>query len=342
MFFLISKQNSISIFILVGENYEEISEASQNAEDSSKNIGKKEGIQSDNEVLSVKLINNDNKNSDAFTGAGKLQHNGDKKQDESVNTSTQIVIASDGTPTEVKMRGPVRRYSTKTASFRWSGAEMIQIDGPQAVINNSEDHEEMKPDISIDPIQKTRMNIGYKKTNVRLEKKLTSVGFSRSPTFTELPKDGDNCFKALLDQMSQPNQDFKVWEKDDFSFLRWYIIKQLEIQVAAGRTNDYVQLNSSENLQDYMSTIQKEESFVDNYYLYSVSKIFNKDIVIVDSSENDNVTYLKGGQNGSKGKGEPLYLAHLRKEEAGENYYQSIIPDETCNIDVLLSKSHIL
>ena len=116
----------------------------------------------------------------------------------------------------------------------------------------------------------------------------------------------------------------------------------MEIQVAAGRTNDYVQLNSSENLQDYMSTIQKEESFVDNYYLYSVSKIFNKDIVIVDSSENDNVTYLKGGQNGSKGKGEPLYLAHLRKEEAGENYYQSIIPDETCNIDALLSKSHIL
>merc|ERR1719282_1820154 len=122
------------------ENYEEISEASQNAEDSSKNIGKKEGIQSDNEVLSVKLINNDNKNIDAFTGAGKLQHNGDKKQEESVNTSTKIVIASDGIPTEVKMRGPMRRYSTKTASFRWSGAEMIQIDGPQAVINNSEDH----------------------------------------------------------------------------------------------------------------------------------------------------------------------------------------------------------
>ena len=34
---------------------------------------------------------------------------------------------------EVRMRGqgPVRKYSQKTASFRWSGAEMIQIDGPQ-------------------------------------------------------------------------------------------------------------------------------------------------------------------------------------------------------------------
>ena len=89
----------------------------------------------------AELINNDNKNSDAVTEAGKLQQNGHKKQNESDNRNTQIVVASDGTPTEVKMRGPVRRYSTKTSSFRWSGAEMIQIDGPQAVINNSEDHE---------------------------------------------------------------------------------------------------------------------------------------------------------------------------------------------------------
>lgn len=290
----------------------------------------------------AELINNDNKNSDAVTEAGKLQQNGHKKQQESDNRNTQIVVASDGMLTEVKMRGPVRRYSTKTASFRWSGAEMIQIDGPQAVINNCEDHEETKPDVSIDPIQKTRINIGYKKTNSKLEKKLTSAGFSRSPTFTELHKDGDNCFKALLDQMSQPNQDFKVWEKDDFSFLRWYIIKQLEIHVAAGRTNDFVQTNNSESLQDFMSTIQKDESFVDINYLYSVSKIFNKDIIVLDSSENNNVTYIKGGQNGSKGKGDPLYLAHLRKEEAGENYYQSIVPNDSCDIDTLLSHSHYL
>merc|ERR1712012_1528843 len=216
---------------------------------------------------------------------------------------------------------------------------MLQVDGPQAVVGEIENEITEVVNKSFD---NTRANISYKNTNALLTNRLNSLGFHRQENLSDLPRDGDNCFKALLDQMSQPNQDFKVWEKDDFSFLRWYIVKQLEIHIAAGRTNDYVQLNSSENLQDYMSTIQKEESFVDNYYLYSVSKIFNKDIVIVDSSENDNVTYLKGGQTGSKGKGEPLYLAHLRKEEAGENYYQSIIPDETCNIDALLSKSHIL
>merc|ERR1712183_642429 len=56
--------------------------------------------------------------------------------------NNQIVVAkeieaSDNSPPpgerpEVVMRGrgPIRKYSQKTASFRWSGPEMIQIDGP--------------------------------------------------------------------------------------------------------------------------------------------------------------------------------------------------------------------
>merc|ERR1719481_461697 len=70
----------------------------------------------------------------------------------------------------------------------------------------------------------------------------------------------------------------------------------------------------------------------DNDYLFSVSKIFNKDIIVIDSCDKEKVTILKGGQNDKNGKGNPLYLAHLRKEDAGENYYQSIVPSE--NIDI--------
>ena len=237
---------------------------------------------------------------------------------------------------EVRMRGPVRRYSQKTASFRWSGTEMLQIDGPQSVLSSPKIEDIEKLDINTDLINKTKINIGYKKTNSKLEKKLSACGFSRSPTFTELAKDGDNCFKALLDQMSQPNQDFKVWEKDDFAFLRWYISKQLEIQLAAGKATHYVHQNHTENIDDFLNHVQKDESYVDNHYLHSVSKIFNKDIIILDSSDDNVVTHIKGGLGDAEGRGDPLYLAHLRKEEAGEHYYQSILPDENCDLKKLL------
>ena len=253
--------------------------------------------------------------------------------------NTRIVPGADGNPTEVRMRGPVRRYSQKTASFRWSGTEMLQIDGPQSALNsctvNQEDAGEL--DIKPDLIKNTKINIGYKKTNSKLEKKLSACKFSRSPTFTDLPRDGDNCFKALLDQMCQPNQDFNVWEKDDFSFLRWYISKQLEIQLAAGKSELYVHQSHKENIEDFMNQVQKDESFVDDHYLYSVSKIFNKDIIILDSSDSNCVTHIKGGSEDADGKGSPLFLAHLTKEDAGENYYQSILPDENCDLKKLLS-----
>jgi len=257
------------------------------------------------------------------------------------NNSSEViktVISSDGTPTEVKMRAPVRRYSQKTASFRWSGSEMLQINGPQAVVNNSPENVEIlaKEDQEA-RLKATRINIGYKKTNAKLERKLKHMGFERSSTFDELPKDGDNCFKALLDQMSQPDQDFKVWEKDDYSFLRWYIVKQLEIHIGAGRADNFIRSSETHrNTEEFLNHLQKDESYVDNDYLFSVSKIFNKDIIVIDSCDEEKVTYLKGGQDEKNGKGNPLYLAHLRKEDAGENYYQSIVPSENIDISKLI------
>ena len=245
---------------------------------------------------------------------------------------------------EVKLRGrgPIRKYSQKkTASYRWSGAEMVQIDGPLSLPASSSDSSDLvESQPKEDPLQSTRINIGYKKASSAMEKKLSGLGFTRSDTL-ELNKDGDNCLKALLDQMAQPGQEFKVWEKEDFPFLRWYVAKQLEIQVGAGRGESYVRCDSSQ-LDDYISQIQKDESYVDNDYLYSVSKVFNKDIVVINSGSSETeVSYFRGGQGEAGGKGAPLYLAHLRQEEAGQHYYQSILPTSEFSLDSFLQTNRL-
>jgi len=250
---------------------------------------------------------------------------------------------------DVKMRAPLREYSSKrTASYRWSGTEMFQLEGKSAVHNVTSTDQEVIPtlnkDNNIDRLDTTRVNIAYKKTNAGLEKRLNKLGFSCSSTYTEKHKDGDNCLKALIDQMSLPGQDFKVWDKDDHCFLRWYIAKQLEIQIGNGNSGKVVE-PSVQSLPEFMETVKTDEKFVDNRFLYSTAKIFNKDIIIIssgstESSDSDNVKLIDGGKDGGKGKGQPLYLAHLRKEDAGENYYQSITPNENSNLEYLSALLH--
>merc|ERR1719150_1572628 len=225
---------------------------------------------------------------------------------------------------------------------------MIQIDGPQPqpqpqplLSPGMEPLETEGAEPRADPLQTTRINIGYKKASSAMEKKLAGLGLARSETFTELHKDGDNCLKALLDQMAQPEQDFKVWEKDDFPFLRWYIAKQLEIQVSAGRAASYVRCDSG-SVENYLTNIQKDESYVDNDYLYSVSKVFNKDIIVINSGQSESeVTFWRGGQEDARGKGAPLYLARLRAEDAGENYYQSILPTPHFSLQTFLQTNNL-
>ena len=264
------------------------------------------------------------------------------KEPKPVNTETDLCDTLERSEVKLRSRGPIRKYSQKkTASYRWSGAEMVQIDGPhtQSLLTSSTETLEECP-AKPDPLQTTRINIGYKKASSAMEKKLSGLGFTRSESL-ELNKDGDNCLKALLDQMSQPHQDFKVWEKDDFPFLRWYIAKQLEIQISAGRSESYIRCDTKE-LENYITNIQKDESYVDNDYLYSVSKVFNKDIVVIDSgcSETD-VSFFRGGEGEAGGKGEPLYLAHLRLEEAGQHYYQSILPTQQFSLQSFLQNNKL-
>jgi len=249
------------------------------------------------------------------------------------DTNTGVLQTADGQTTEVKMRPPLRKYSSKrTASYRWSGIEMLQVEGhvPDAVNNSQIITSELKDEKNID-------KISYEKANSKLDEKLTSLGFLRSPSATEYVTDGDNCLKALIDQMSQPGQDFNVWDKSDFCFLRWYIAKQLQIQISAGKADNYVKF-SSDAQQTFVSRIQKDGEFTDNDYLYSVAKLFNKDIIVIESSHpSQELTYIKGGPNNSVGKGKPIFLGHLTKEDAGNNFYQSIIPSENVHIEQLLS-----
>jgi len=269
------------------------------------------------------------------------KQNGDKKSGDTVTNcvnacesdpNTRVVQTADGQTVEVKMRPPLRKYSTKrTASYRWSGMEMMQIEGPpvdnsleniDVIEHKMDDLNSTNASISYSP----DANITYEKASAVLDEKLTRFGFIRSSTSEELHKDGDNCLKALIDQMSQPGQDFKVWDKSDFSFLRWYIAKQLEIHISAGKAENYVKFGI-DSPQTYVSLIQKDGEFTDNDYLYSVAKLFNKDIVVIESSNpTQEVTYIKGGPDSLNGKGVPLFLGHLTKEDAGMDFYQSIVP----------------
>merc|ERR1719382_2397280 len=143
--------------------------------------------------------------------------------------------------------------------------------------------------------------------------------------------------KALIDQMSQPGQDFNVWDQGDYCFLRWYVAKQLEIQISAGKAENYVKF-SSDSPQTYVSRIQKDGEFTDNDYLFSIAKLFNKDIIVIDSSNSTKeVTHIKEGENNSNGKGKPIFLGHLTKEDAGNDFYQSIIPNKNVHIEQFLS-----
>lgn len=219
---------------------------------------------------------------------------------------------------------------------------MIQIDGPQPLLPpDTEPLETEGSEARPARLETTRINIGYKKASFAMEKKLAGLGFARSESLPELHKDGDNCLKALLDQMSQPDQDFKVWEKDDFPFLRWYIAKQLEIQVSAGRAASYVRCDPG-SVEDYITNVQRDESYVDNDYLYSVSKVFNKDIIVINSGQSESdVTFWRGGPEDTRGKGAPLYLALLRAEDAGENYYQSIRPAQHFALQTFLQTNNL-
>ena len=296
------------------------------------------GADKDKSTPISKNLNND------ITASCEICVKAEEKPEEKPRESA---VEEEGGTTEVKMRGrePLRKYSQKkTASYRWSGTEMLQIEGVENS-PNLDIPDDAQVQSRVEMLQATKSNIGYKKVNARMERELVRLGLERSATAADPVKDEHNCLKALIDQLSQPGQDDNtVWENDDHPFLRWYIAKQLEIQVRRGNGELYLRPGLP-SVEDFLAVIQREDHYMDNDFVFSASKILHKDILVISCSsscgqEEDEgavVTRYSGGPGGEVGKGEPLYLAHLAREEAGQDYYQSVLPSQHCNIDYLLT-----
>lgn len=251
--------------------------------------------------------------------------------------ATHLVTIPDGKTAEVKMRAPLRKYSSKrTASYRWSGTEMFQLEGER----NCPSPVPETPEISRKDLEATRANIAYKKTCVNLSKKITQLGLLVSPSWDrEHARSGDNCVRALIDQICQPWQDFKVWDREDHGFLRWYLTKQVEIQVAGGREDHFLRGEARAEPKAFLERMGQDNEFMNNDFLFSTARVLNKDIFVVESDGSSEVAVFRGGPGGGPGKGPPLVLGHLDSQEAGgKDYYQSIVAGpERCLADLLNS-----
>jgi len=251
---------------------------------------------------------------------------------------SSLTVPTECQTAAVTMRAPLRKYSSKrTASYRWSGTEMLQLEGERT---DCASPVPLTPEVKRIDLEATRENIAYKKTCAALAKKMARLGFTESPTWSkEHARTGDNCLRALIDQICQPQQDFKVWDRDDHGFLRWYLAKQVEIQVAGGRASHFLRGETENNPSEFVSKISKDGEFMNNDFLYSTARILNKDIYVVESSgSNEEVSVFRGGVGGAKGKGSPLLLAHLSSEDAGgKDYYQSVTVNEGMDPSALLA-----
>ena len=237
------------------------------------------------------------------------------------------------------MRAPLRKYSSKrTASYRWSGTEMFRLEGERTDMCPSPVPE--TPEISRKDLEATRANIAYKKTYANLNKKVARLGLSVSTSWDkEHARGGDNCLRALIDQICQPWQDFKVWDREDHGFLRWYLAKQVEIQVAGGRQDHFLRGHANTDPKAFIEKMGQDEEFMDNDFLFSTARVLNKDIMVVESPGcEEEVVVFRGGPAGGPGKGPPLLLAHMAAEEAGgHDFYQSLQASGELPLEQVLS-----
>lgn len=183
------------------------------------------------------------------------------------------------------------------------------------------------PVVSRKDLEATRAGIAYKKTCASLNKQINNLGFSLSATWDkEHARSGDNCVRALIDQICQPWQDFKVWDREDHGFLRWYLAKQVEIQVAGGRQDHFLRGHAKAEPKAFIEKMGQDEEYMNNDFLFSTARVLNKDIYVVESPGcEENVVVFRGGPGGGPGKGPALLLAHLSSEDAGKDYYQSLV-----------------
>merc|ERR1719507_624606 len=181
---------------------------------------------------------------------------------------------------------------------------------------------EVEPEPPFDPVEH------MSSLQEQLECNLARQGYLKSDTVAQphLVTGGDGCLVSLLDQMNKEGQDFKVWERDDFSFLRWYVTKQMESLMNKVSCTNFVEAIDGD-AQEYIDRVSDDGVHLDKTFLLAVATIFNKDIMLVGEDGESEV--IEGGIDGRRGKGIPLYLGHIRGQEGkNKDVFISIVPSE--------------
>jgi hypothetical protein len=159
--------------------------------------------------------------------------------------------------------------------------------------------------------------------------------------------DCDSCFKALIDQMTRPGQDFPAWDRDDHTFLRWYIYKQLEILAGSGRGQEFIMAAAPDqpagDVDAALAAFQGEDSYVGDELLFSFARLFKKDVVLFTGDEEAAaaVRYFKGGKGGTVyGRGHPLLLGRSRVGSGVErkrHIYSSLVLNGDTDMESLIN-----
>jgi len=227
---------------------------------------------------------------------------------------------------EVKLRQ--RKYSRRrsTASYRWSGVEMTQIDGPAPAT------ELTLPADTNTPVNLQTKAVDLESLKSDLISTVSRYGLTLPPEDKET-KCSDSCLVALLDQMSRSGDDFKVWDKDDHTFLRWYITRQMDIQIGTGKASEFLNLEPDNHQQQINNQFQTENSATDEYFLRAFSRIFNRDVVIVSPGRTD---HFRGGIKNKPGKGRPLIFGLLQDDSATNKVFTSLVPEESADLDTII------
>jgi len=241
------------------------------------------------------------------------------KNGQMLNENNMVIDKNNEDRTEkVIMRQ--KKYSRRksTASFRWSGVEMCQVDGSptcQSSISAPEAASLVSPTKSPQSIN-TEDLINLKSS---LSMKVQEYGLQISRT--EEGKCKDSCLVALLDQMHSPGQDFKVWDKDDHSFLYWYICKQMDIQISNGTAANFLHIGD-EHTPELVKQFHADNIQTNEYFLRAFSRIFKKDIVIVSS---DKAECIRSGTDQKELKN-PLIFGKLEDSNTGSELFLSLVP----------------
>ena len=155
---------------------------------------------------------------------------------------------------------------------------------------------------------------------------LKSAGFVKSSSMIEKVDEGDQCLLNLLDQMKREDQDFKVWERDDFSFLRWYVTRQME--TLHGKVENLKFVESIQgDFAEYVNKMSQDGVPIDRTFIQAAATIFNKDIILIPVDGDTDYDVVVGGLNSGKSKGQPLYLGHIKQTENCPDIFVSVMPE---------------